>query len=115
MRFETDMGTIGISNDAIAAIASDVTRSCFGVKGMTSRSGLDGLVQLLRLDAQPSGVIVRPTSDGLIELDLHIAVNYGVNIPAICSSIVTSVQYNVEKLTGIKVSKVALFIDAIRN
>lgn len=114
MRLENELGIIGISNDAIATIASNITRSCFGVKSMTARSGLDGLVHLLRREIQTNGVKVRTGEEGDLHLDLHIAVNYGVNIPVICRSIVSEVQYNMHRLAGVNVSSVNLFIDAIR-
>ena len=45
------------------------------------------------------GISVRKDGEGLI-VDLHIIVSYGVNISAICQSIVNKVRYTVEEATG---------------
>lgn len=58
--------------------------------------------------------MVRHDTDGL-SVDLHIIVTYGLNISVIVKSIVSKVRYTVEEATGLKVSKVNVFVDAMKN
>lgn len=114
MRIENEMGTINISNEALAAASANIARSCFGVRAMTAKSPLDGLVHLLKREAQTDGVKIRTDEDGGICIILHIAVNYGVNIQAICKSIVEEIKYNLKQLTGVDIKAVDIYVDAVK-
>ena len=63
MRFNTELGTIGISNAIIATIAGTTAASCFGVRGLTAKTKLDGIVHLLKRETVSQGVTVT-TADG---------------------------------------------------
>lgn len=114
MQITTEYGIIEISTETIAAIAGNAASSCFGVKGMTVTSVKDGIVHLLKKEAMTTGVKVRETEDQAIDIDLHIAVDLGINIPAVCRSIISEVTYHVSRLAGIEVNKVTIFVDSIR-
>lgn len=114
MRFNTELGTIGISNTIIATIAGTAAAGCFGVRGLTAKSKLDGIVHLLKRDTVSQGVVVSASEDGEIILELHIAIDSGVNISAICSSIIHQIRYQVERATGIKVADVKIFVEAVK-
>ena len=114
MRFTTELGTIGISNSIIATIAGTAAASCFGVRGLTAKSTLDGIVHLLKRDTLSQGVTVSQGEDGGIILELHIAIDSGVNISAICSSIIHQIRYQVERTTGLKVADVKIFVEAVK-
>lgn len=114
MHIENELGTIGISNDTIATIAANVARNCFGVRSLTTRSPLDGLVQLLKREVQTDGVQVKVAGAEKASIDLHIAVNYGVNILAICQSIASEIKYNMKELAGMEIDAVNIFIDAVK-
>ncbi len=100
MTIKTDLGYIDITNEVLAGIAGYAASSCFGVKGMTIRSMSDGLAHLLGLENQSRGVKVTEAVDGGVNIDLHIAVEHGVNIATVCRSIIGEVRYHVERLTG---------------
>ena len=51
----------------------------------------------------------------LLIIDVHIIVSYGINLPAISGSIAKEVKYIVEKMTGFKVKKVNVYIDAMKT
>ena len=113
MTIKTDLGFINIAPEVLADIAGYAATSCFGVKGMTMRSVSDGIAQLLRRENMSRGVRVTEAEDGGVNIDLHLAVEHGVNIATICRSIINEVRYNVEKMTGIDVKNVDIFVDAI--
>ncbi|MFQ6976549.1 MAG: Asp23/Gls24 family envelope stress response protein [Oscillibacter sp.] len=55
---------------------------------MAYRSMTDGLVHLLRREAMSKGVRIIPHEEGDISIELHIVVEHGVNIAAVCRSII---------------------------
>jgi uncharacterized alkaline shock family protein YloU len=80
---------------------------------MTVRSVTDGLVHLLRIESMGKGVRVTYSSDNKISIELHIAVDQGVNIPVVCESIKDEVRYKVSKGTGVEVKRVDIFVDSM--
>ena len=114
MTIHTDLGYIEITPAVIADIAGHAASSCFGVKGMTVRSVSDGLAHLLRRENQRRGVKVAEAADGGVSIDLHIAVEHGINIASVCRSIIGEVHYHVERLTGVDVKNVDVYVDSIK-
>ena len=109
MKLVNENGTIAVSNRVIAAIAGNAASACFGVKGMTETSVKDGIVRLLK------GVFVTPSADGVcVDIELHIAVDPGVNLTAAGESIITEVRYNVERQTGFKTGKITVCVDGVK-
>ena len=114
MTIKTDLGYIDITNEVLAGIAGYAASSCFGVKGMTIRSMSDGLAHLLGLENRSRGVKVTEAVDGGVNIDLHIAVEHGVNIATVCRSIIGEVRYHVERLTGVDVKNVDIYVESIK-
>ncbi len=110
---KNEFGVIAVDSDVYTNIAGYAATNCFGVKGMAVRSMTDGLVHLLRKEAMSKGVKVTFHEENEISIDLHIMIDKGINIPAICASIISEVRYNVTKTTGTKVRAVNVFVDSI--
>lgn len=113
MKIRTNLGCIHLSTDVFTTISGWAANNCFGVRGMATRSVSDGFVYLLRRDSLSKGVKVSFTNDGSANVELHIAVEHGVNIPAVSQSIISEVRYVVEKLTGVPVACVDVFVDSM--
>ncbi len=114
MKLHNENGNIFISNEVFTTICGYAATNCFGVRGMASRNVQDGIVQLLRKDSLSKGIKVSfPEGLDLLNIELHIVLEHGVNMPAICGSIVNEIRYNLEKLTSIKVGTVDVFVDGI--
>ena len=94
-------------------ITGNAATNCFGVKGMAFRSMTDGLVHLLRREAMSKGVSISYHEDDSISIELHIIVENGVNLPAVCRSIMNEVRYVVEKNTGVTVRAVDVCVDSM--
>ena len=109
----TDRGDIVITSDVITTLAGAAATNCFGVKGMAKRSMSDGLVHLLKREVMGKGVLVTVDPEGAISIELHIVVDYGVNIAALTPSIISEVRYKVEGATGTTVKSVDVFVDAV--
>lgn len=113
LKFHSEQGEISVSSAVFSNITGMAATNCFGVKGMAYRSMTDGLVHLLRREAMSKGVNVIYNEDESISIELHIIVENGVNIPAVCRSIVNEVRYVVNKNTGAEVRAVDVFVDSM--
>ncbi len=111
--FDLSKGSITIETDVIAKIAGYIAMSCYGVVGMAHRSKTDEFASLLKKDNLAKGIKVT-TVDKKVTLDMHIIVEYGTNITVVCNSIISNVQYQVNKLTGLEVENVNVFVEGFR-
>lgn len=108
---KNEHGQIAISSEVFTNLTGEAATNCFGVKGMTVSSITDGIVHMLKPEYKGKGVSVVYNNDNTISIELHIAVDRGVNIPAICESIKHRVSYEVSKGTGVEVKRVDIFVD----
>ena len=99
VKIEQSNGTISITNEVFTNLAGDAATSCFGVKGMVGRSKDSGPFQLLRRESMSKGVNATFADDGSISLELHIAVDHGVNM--------------VNQATGVPVARVDVYVDTM--
>jgi uncharacterized alkaline shock family protein YloU len=105
-----DLGRITISSAAIAQIVGVTAAECYGVVGM-ARTGRGRLVPRERMT---QGVVVG--CDGAsVKLDLHVVVEYGLNLAEVASTIRSRVTYEVERLTGLGVSSIEVHIEGARR
>ena len=113
IRLHTEKGEISISDAALSNITGAAATSCFGVKGMAGRSKEGGPLQLLRRESMSKGVSTHFNDDDTLSLELHIGVDNGVNIGAVCRSIIKEVSYKVAKATGVPVKSVDVYVDTV--
>ena len=113
IRHENEQGSVNVSANVYTDIAGTAASNCFGVKGMAARSVSDGVYHLLRKESMAKGVRVDFHEDSTISIDLHIIVEYGVNLSAVASSIISEVRYVVTKSTGTEVRAVNVYVDSM--
>ena len=113
IKLQGSKGQIFISDAVFTNITGNAATNCFGVKGMAFRSMTDGIVHLLRKEAMSKGVQVIYNEDSSVSIRLHIIVENGINITAVCRSIMGEVQYKVSKFTGIPVKNVDVCVDSV--
>jgi len=113
VNLSNEKGNISITSDVFTNIAGLAATSCFGVKGMAASNKEGGPRQLLRRESMSKGVFTKFGDDGSLSLELHIGVDAGVNISAVCRSIMNEVRYKVETATGVTVKSVDVFVDTI--
>jgi uncharacterized alkaline shock family protein YloU len=107
---DSELGRITIAPDAIAQIVGHTAAECYGVVGMASR----GLKRLLTRDKLTQGIAVSGDGDGL-KLDLHVVVEYGLNLAEVAATVRSRVAYEVERLTGLSVAAVEVHIEDVRR
>jgi uncharacterized alkaline shock family protein YloU len=107
---ETELGRVTMTTGAIAAIAGRAVEESFGVVDQADRRGpLRGLGR-----KHVPGVRVRQSDDGLA-LELHVVVDYGVNLAEVTEMVRSRVAYEVGRHTGLPVKAVDVHVDSARR
>lgn len=110
----TKNGDILIENEVIAKYAGITAVESFGIVGMAAVNMKDGIVKLLKRDSVSKGVNVT-IENNHITIDFHIIVAYGVSIAAVTENLIENVKYRVEEFTGMKIDKIRVFVESVRN
>jgi uncharacterized alkaline shock family protein YloU len=105
----TPLGGLAISSRAIAQIAERSLDECYGVVGLR-RGGRFRRALALR---HRNGVEIKPHGQG-IELALHVVIAYGLNLAEVAAAVRSSVSYEVERQTGLELSRLEVRIDDVR-
>jgi uncharacterized alkaline shock family protein YloU len=108
---DSSLGRITISSEAVAQIVGRVAAESYGVVGMASRGRVP---KLLARDRLTQGIAVRGSDDGL-RIDLHVVVEYGLNLAEVASAVRSRVAYEVARLTGLPVAAVEVHVDDVRR
>ena len=109
----THMGSISIDNEVIAQYAGTVATECFGIVGM-ARVMKNGLAELLRKDSMTRGITVSLTPGNKLDIDFHVIVSYGVNIPTVAENLISNVRYRVEDFTGQEIDRINICVDGVK-
>jgi uncharacterized alkaline shock family protein YloU len=108
----SSLGRITIAGEAVAQIVGHTAAQCYGVVGMATRGGRVG--RLLARDRLTQGITVSGGEDGL-RIELHVVVEYGLNLAEVASTIRSQVAYEVGRLTGLTVATVEVHIEDVRR
>jgi uncharacterized alkaline shock family protein YloU len=100
------LGRICISSQAIAHIVGETARECYGVVAMAGRRRL--------LDRPSRGIEIHRDGDD-VTIDLHVVVEYGLNLAEVASTVRNRVGYEVNRLTGLPIRAVEVHIDDVRR
>ena len=112
-KIENLNGVITIENEVIARIAGMAAMECYGIVAMSSKRAKDGLVQWLGKENLSKGIQIRMVDD-MLDVDLFIIVEYGISIAEVCKTIVDTVRYKLESMTGVKVRRVNISVEGVR-
>lgn len=107
---EGDLGRVLVTTHAIAVIAGRAVDESFGV---VDQAGRRGPLRLLTRGRR-SGVRVREVEGG-IALELHVVVDYGINLGEVSAMVQSRVTYEVERHTGLSVESVTVHVDSARR
>ena len=102
------LGRITIASGAIAQIVAETALECYGVVGM--KGSLRG-----RMGRGERGITIGRNGDGAVTVDLHVVVEYGLNLAEVASSVRNRVAYEVGRLTALPVLAVEVHVDAVRT
>jgi uncharacterized alkaline shock family protein YloU len=102
----TGLGRISISSDAIARIVAETVRESYGVVAMAGRKWLPA--------RSTRGIEVGRDGEA-VTIDVHVVVEYGLNLAEVASTIRNRVGYEVERLTGLPIRAVQVHIEDVRR
>ncbi len=106
------LGTIHVSPNAIATIASQALLKSYGVVGMASRNVVDGITSAITRDPN-HGIDVR-AEDGRIIINVYVIIEHGTRITSVATSVIDAVRFNVQKMLGIPVYQVSVYVQGLR-
>ncbi len=109
---ETPRGTIEISPNAIATLASHAALQTYGVVGMAAPSLASDIASSLTRDPN-RGIVVRQ-DDGHIVVDVYVIIEYGTRISSVANSLISAVRYTVEQSIGVPVGQVKVHVQGLR-
>lgn len=112
-KIKNDIGTIFITEDVMLKVAGHAAMECYGIVAMSRKRAKDGIVEWLGRESLSKGVQLKLLDDTL-DVDLFIIVEYGISISEVCKTIVNTVRYKLESMTGITVRRVNISIEGIR-
>lgn len=112
-KINNELGAIHISEDLLANIAGLAAIECYGLVGMASKKGKDGIVELLKRENLSRGVKV-VENQGKLTIDLFVIIEFGIKISVVAENIIDKVKYTVEHLTGLKVEQVNINVESVR-
>ena len=104
LREDENVGSVFLADDVVATIAG--LAAIRDVKGV-SAVGDSAVKGGQNVKKASKGVKVDIT-DGVVTVDLALAIAYGYNIPETCRKVQTKVQSTIENMTGLKVAGVNL-------
>jgi uncharacterized alkaline shock family protein YloU len=106
------LGQVDISPTAIATIASYAVNQSYGVVGMASKNIVDGIARLLTRDSH-RGIDVAIEDDEIV-IDVYVIIEHGVRIRAVAESIQHTTKFHVEKVLGLPVRAVNVYVQGLR-
>jgi uncharacterized alkaline shock family protein YloU len=106
------LGQVDISTTAIATIASHAINQSYGVVGMASKNIVDGIARLLTRDSH-RGIDVSMEDDEIV-IDVYVIIEHGVRIRAVAESIQHTTKFHVEKVLGLPVRAVNVYVQGLR-
>lgn len=106
-----EIGIVRISDEVVSIIAGLAASEINGIIEMSAKTG--EITQLFPMKKNVSkGVKVTLEQDSAI-IDLHVVVEYGVNISEISYKVQNNVKRTVESMTGLNVSAVNIYIQNV--
>ena len=98
-------GKIIISDKSIEHFVYQIASDCYGIVEFTPKNLFDALVSFMKFGSKVRGVKVHSVGDR-ITINVSVIVKYGVSIKAVIEALKESLQYKVERFTG-------MIVDAI--
>lgn len=112
-KITNDIGTIYITDEVMLKVVGYATLECYGIVAMASKRASDGIAEWLGRENLTKGVQIKMVDEKL-EIQLYIIVEYGISISEVCKTIVQTVKYKLESMTGVSVGKINISVEGIR-
>ncbi len=108
-----EYGNVEISSEALATIVGAAAVRCYGIVGMVPRGIRQGVSEILGRDALSQGVDVKLEGED-VTIDLYVVMCYGIKIAEVATNVMETVQYEVEKMTGLRPVEINVNVTGVR-
>ena len=98
-------GKIIISDKTIEHFVYHIAMDCYGIVDFTTKNVFDAIFTFFKFGSKAKGVKVRSAGDR-ITINVSVIVKYGVSIKAVVEALKESIQYKVERFTGMIVNSI---------
>ena len=112
-KVRNEYGTIYIAEDVMMKVVGYAALERYGIVAMSSKRATDGIVEWLGRENLTKGIQIRNVGD-MLDVELFIIVEYGISISEVCRTIIETVRYKLESMTGVKVRRVNINVEGIR-
>lgn len=112
-RIDTGYGEVTIDNEVLEKVAGVTAIECYGIVGMAMVNMTSGIAKLLKGDSITKGISLK-VEDNVVRIDLHIIIEYGVNIKAVTDNLISTVKYKLETFSGLKVGHINVYVEDVR-
>jgi len=102
-------GRISISDEAVATVAGRAALDCYGVVELVSNRFIDILSDLFNRTNYGKGIRVN-TDESRIMIDVNVMIKQGIPSDALKDSLKSTIVYNVEQFSGMRVKAVNINI-----
>ncbi|EQG81677.1 phosphoglycerate kinase family protein, partial [Clostridioides difficile DA00183] len=110
--YEVGTSLLEIDNQVIAQVVYRAAMESYGLVGLAYKS--KGIVELLKGENATKGVRVEEVEEDAIAIELYVIIQYGTNISTVANNIIDRVKYVVEKMTGVRVTRIDINVQGIR-
>lgn len=107
-------GKIIISDNTIERFVSKVSKDCYGIVAFVPLDFIDRVLTFFRIRHDVCGIKVHTSGDRIF-IDMAVVVKYGVSIKAVVEALKESVQYKVERFTGMIVDTINVNVKSIQK
>ena len=112
-KIKNDIGTIYITEDVMLKVVGYAALEVLRHRGHVQQAGQGWPGGMAGPRNLSKGVQLKLVDD-MLDVDLFIIVEYGISIAEVCKTIVETVRYKLESMTGVKVRRVNISVEGVR-
>lgn len=113
-RARTAVDEVSVSDQALATIIGLSAHEVPGVVGMAPASFTEGIRRILGASQVDEGVVLARSADGRsADVDMHVVVAYGVNIPVVADSVRERVKYAAKLYAGVELKAIRVHVAGV--
>lgn len=105
---------VRVADGALRSIIGLAAHEVPGVVGMAPVNIGEGLRRILGARQVDEGVLVEhPRGEGRADVDIHVVVAYGVNIPVVAEGVRDRVRYAAKQYAGVELDQVRVHVEGV--
>lgn len=107
-------GSLTVSDDVFADLAGYAAKECYGVVGMAALTQAQGRASVLPGPRLRKGVRVSRDEQGRLCVDLHVILEYGVNVTAVSNNLADAVRFVLRDVAQIDDAQVHVHVQGMK-